>query len=81
MEIENLKTALNESRVRVEFTKIDGSSRSMLCTWNSADVPSSKSPSGKKKTNDSVLSVFDLEKQGWRRIKIENIRSWVVDSM
>lgn len=80
MEIENLKTALNETWVRVEFTKVDGSNRSMLCTRNFVDVPVSQHPAGKKKASESVLSVFDLEKQGWRSIKIENIRSWMVES-
>ena len=75
--IEDLKTQLLEGQVRVEFTKVDGTHRSMLCTKNFASIPETQKPStSKKKINDSVLVVFDLEKQSWRSIKIENIQSW-----
>lgn len=82
MSIENLdqlKLALTESTVRVEFTKIDGSHRSMLCTKNSVSIPVSAIPTGTgKKPNDTVISVYDLEKSAWRSIKLDNILSWTV---
>lgn len=80
MEIADLKQALAESWVRVEFTKTDGTHRSMLCTRNFVDIPDRQKPSGAgKKPNESVLGVFDLEKQSWRSIKIENIQTWKVE--
>lgn len=80
MQVEDLKQALNESWVRVEFTKVDGTHRSMLCTRNFVDIPDNHRPSGDgKKTNENVLGVFDLEKQSWRSIKISNIQTWKVE--
>ncbi len=77
--VDQLKQALTEGSVRVEFTKLDGSHRSMLCTKNSSSIPPSAIPNGTgKKTNDSVISVYDLEKSAWRSIKIDNILSWTV---
>lgn len=72
-----LKLFLNEGWARVEFTKADGTHRSMLCTRNFTDIPNEQHPTaGGKKINESVLNVFDLEKQAWRSIKIDSILSW-----
>ena len=77
--VEQLKSALTESVVRVEFTKVDGSHRSMLCTKNSVSIPAAAMPVGNsKKPNHTVISVYDLEKSAWRSIKLENILSWTV---
>lgn len=78
--IESLKEILKESHVRVEFTKVDGTHRSMVCTKNINKIPASSVPTGTgKKANDTVISVFDLEKTAWRSIKIANIQSWAVE--
>ena len=77
--VEQLRAALTESKVRVEFTKIDGSHRSMLCTKNATSIPAAAMPTGSnKKANNTVISVYDLEKSAWRSIKIDNILSWTV---
>lgn len=77
--VEQLKTALLESVVRVEFTKIDGTYRSMLCTKSVASIPATELPVGNsKKPNHTVINVYDLEKSAWRSIKTENILSWTV---
>lgn len=77
--VNQLKQALTESTVRVEFTKLDGTHRSMLCTKNASSIPSAAMPTGSgKKENDTVISVYDLEKSAWRSIKIDNILSWTV---
>lgn len=78
---DKLATQLTEGSARVEFTKLDGTHRSMLCTKNFTYIPESMVPSGTttKKHNDRIVSVFDLEKQAWRSITIENIQSWAVE--
>lgn len=79
-DIDTLKEILKESHVRVEFTKVDGTHRSMVCTKNINNIPATSMPTGTgKKANDTVISVFDLEKTAWRSIKIANIRSWAVE--
>jgi hypothetical protein len=80
IDIDKLKTQLVEGTVRVEFIKLDGTHRSMECTKNFKNIPESQIPKGnsKKKPNDRIMGVFDLEKQQWRSITIDNIQSWVV---
>ena len=79
-DIESLKEILKESRVRVEFTKIDGTHRSMICTKNINTIPAASIPNGTgKKVNDTVISVFDIEKTAWRSIKVANIQSWSIE--
>jgi hypothetical protein len=78
--IESLKEILKESQVRVEFTKVDGTHRSMVCTKNINKIPVSSVPNGTgKKANDTVISVFDIEKTAWRSIKVANIQSWSIE--
>lgn len=80
--IDELKKTLQESWVRVEFTKVDGTHRSMLCTKNFVDIPDEHKPAGAgKKPNESVISVFDLEKQAWRSIRIDNIIKWAPEKV
>lgn len=72
-----LKAQLNEGWARVEFTKVDGTHRSMLCTRNFAEIPVDDAPKGVgKKPNDALISVYDLEKLAWRSIRLESIESW-----
>jgi hypothetical protein len=85
VEIDSLKTSLSEGIVRVEFTKLDDTHRSMLCTKNFNNIPESQVPKVStdsdvkpRKINDSILHVFDLEKQEWRSIKIDKIQSWII---
>lgn len=77
-DLKELESKLSQSWVRIEFTKVDGSHRSMLCTRNFSEIPETQKPSGtKKQVNESVLVVFDLEKQAWRSIRVGNIQNWV----
>jgi hypothetical protein len=76
-DIDNLKFQLNEGHVRVEFTKVDGTHRSMLCTKNFHEIPIESIPVGtNKKLNENILRVYDLEKQAWRSIRLDSIQSW-----
>lgn len=69
---------LNKGRCLVNFTKVDGTERSMLCTLNDAlmdvaakvisddvvDVPK----------NSNVITVWSLENSAWRAMRIMNIK-------
>lgn len=75
-----LVQTLREGTVKVEFTKADGMHRVMQCTTNMSNIPASQHPTGvKTKSNNTVISVFDLEKQSWRSIKKDRISTWNVD--
>lgn len=76
-----LSELLSTSIVSVNFTKVNGDNRFMLCTKNEALIPSEHSQfkgSNTKDLSDTHLKVFDLENQGWRTIIIENIISFFV---
>lgn len=83
MNKDELRDSLHNSVMNITFIKKDGSERIMKCTLNSQYIPSlvvsseeeTLIPKKIRKENDDVISVFDLDKQDWRSIIIENIIS------
>lgn len=69
-----LRTRLKHENLLVTFTKKDGSERTMRCTLNNAEIPSSDT---KEKSARSVpttaLAVFDLDKKEWRSFRWDSI--------
>jgi len=60
----------------VNFIKLDGTTREMICTLNVDLIPEEYKPKGQKKTrdNNNVLSVYS-PKDGWRSFKVDNVIS------
>lgn len=81
--IADLLTVLHdkETYVRVKFTKVDGTERSMLCTLNGELIE----PIFGKKTEEnariveSVIRVFDLEKKEFRSFRKDSIISYEIE--
>jgi hypothetical protein len=85
---EQLSELLHTGECIVEFTKVDGTVRSMPCTLNEAllppppvhitntdnpiDFPTHKR---EKKVNPDVLNVWCLDKKEWRSFRIANVIS------
>lgn len=82
-----LKGHLNYGPVTVTFTKKDGTERVMNCTTSPELVPPVLTevhvtntdnpvdfPKPKKKVNEDVMSVYDLEAQGWRSFRWDSIK-------
>lgn len=76
-----LKKHLAHGPVTVIFTKKDGTERAMLCTTSDSLVP--KAESGNvtelsekpaRKVNADVMSVYDLEMQGWRSFRWDSVK-------
>jgi translation initiation factor 6 (eIF-6) len=62
-----IEELLKTDIVNVKFTKVDGSERLMVCTLQESLVPKYEKKTETKRVHDpDVLSVWDLEKQGWR---------------
>ena len=60
--------------INVRFTKVNGEVRDMRCTLLSEYLPNQMDFSETKtKTNDSVLSVWDLDVGGWRSFRVESV--------
>ena len=76
---------LREGRMNIEFIKVDGTKRLMHCTLKQDLIPQvivevvedeTASPKAPRKQNDEIIRVWDLEKEGWRSIKLETINSF-----
>lgn len=74
---EDIKNTLRNGIHQVVFTKKDGTERAMMCTLNESIIPQEHKPKegSTHKVNDSVLAVFDVEKQGWRSFTIADVKS------
>lgn len=77
--------ALNEGTARIKFEKADGSMRELYGTRNSDLIPQEYSPEGEnrsqsRKPNESVVTVFDLEANGWRSFRKDKFVSFSADA-
>ena len=70
----NLVNMLQNGIMSVKFTKADGSERIMRCTLNETYIkPYEKKTDREKTINDNILSVWDIEKEGWRSFNLDSI--------
>ena len=68
---------LSVAVLEVRFKKVNGDDRVMLCTLDPTRIPEQTDEEKTKTTkkNDSVLAVWDVEKEGWRSFKVDNVYS------
>jgi len=60
----------------VTFTKSDGTEREMLCTLREDLIQSTEKKTERtKKENADVMSVWDLEKSGWRSFRLDSVKA------
>lgn len=78
MDIEELRDLLRKDIVTVTFTKKDGSRREMICTTISDYLPE-LSGLHSSVPSDNLVTVWDLEQQGWRSFKFDSIQSIETD--
>ena len=73
-----LKNLLNVGTLSVTFTKKDGTERTMKCTTKSSHIPEEKQPIGEKiiKENNEIIRAYDVESEGWRSFRVENVMSF-----
>lgn len=71
-----VKGVLTVQPATITFTKKDGSERVMNCTLRADMLPAVEIKEDKtpRKKNDSVLSVYDLDAQGWRSFTITAVK-------
>ena len=77
---EDLFKMLVEGPVSVTFTKADGTDRVMKCTKWMDLIPEENHPkteSAGGNTSDNI-TVFDLEKGGWRSFNITKVKEYSV---
>jgi hypothetical protein len=79
--IEDLIKLLKNNEVCVEFTKVDGSKRNMVCTLDEDVLPKVEYEDGqgtKRHLSDEVVRVFDVEKQAWRSFRKDSVIQFYV---
>ena len=71
-----LKGVLTVQPATITFTKKDGTERVMNCTLRADMLPAVeiKEDKAPRKQNDSVLSVYDLDAQGWRSFTVSRVK-------
>ena len=73
---EEIKAGLNTAIATVVFEKADGTLRTMRCTLLAEYLPVlNEDQVSKRKENDEVLAVWDLDNGGWRSFRIDSIKS------
>jgi hypothetical protein len=76
---ENYKAVLKQGICEMVFTKADGSDREMTCTLHSSRLPPEPeaNPDAPVKVKapepDTVVTVWDVDAEGWRRFIIANV--------
>lgn len=83
-----LKGLLVESVVKINFTKVDGSSSEILATVNPKFLPVvtvvegvEPKPKKERKINPDVLSFYSLDRKDWRSVRYDLIKTFeIIDS-
>ena len=76
----DLKNLLEQNVVIVDFTKLNGDKRIMTCTLREDIKPAATkddaiSQKKVRETSDAVVSVWDVNAQGWRSFRYERINT------
>lgn len=67
---------LKANTLEVNFTKANGEAREMICTLKPDLLPTAKvnvESKSKRKVNEAVIPVFDLEAYDWRSFRVDAV--------
>lgn len=76
---EELKGLLLENTMTILFKKVNGTNRKLVCTLQPSFLPKKLDSSmlvvnqTNDRINDNVLSVWDVENEGWRSFRIDSV--------
>ena len=69
-----LQSQLQKEVLEVTFTKVNGDKRVMNCTLMEGILPTNTSETKTdKKVNEDILSVWDVDANGWRSFRMNTI--------
>jgi hypothetical protein len=78
----HLREILKQNVVNLVFIKKDGSERKMRCTLLEQFLPQQtdleEAIERNSKKNNEVISVWDLEAEGWRSFRVDSILTYNV---
>ena len=73
--LNKLRELITNYHTKVTFTKVDGSTRDMVCTLNPNDIPDEHMPKSQTYNNNSdVIRVYDLESKAWRSFRYDSVK-------
>ena len=76
---DGLVDMLKNNVVVVTFTKVNGEERVMTCTLQASHIPNAPTQKGElvveKKSNSNTVSAWDVNANGWRSLRVENVKS------
>ena len=72
----DLKSLLDQYILTVDFIKKDGTPRQMICTRIPDLLPETKGNT--RETPDNIVTVYDLEAEGWRSINLDTLVNWEI---
>lgn len=86
--LNNAVEALNDGTARIKFEKADGSIRELYGTRNGDLIPEAFTPTlneglnraEARAANENVVTVFDLEANGWRSFRKDKFLSFKTDA-
>lgn len=75
---DEMRVLLQQGVATVTFTKVDGSERVMKCTLKRDVLPEKETTvtESDKKDNPNLLSVWDIDANGWRSFKVDSVTGW-----
>ena len=76
MKREVLVEGLKSNLVKVVFMKVNGDLREMTCTLHDSILPEPTITETTKKVNQDTISVWDIDKSGWRSFRIDSIKQF-----
>lgn len=70
--IDGLRDVLRRNLVNVTFDKVNGESRTMKCTLKDDVIPK---VTQERSTPEDLVTVYDVDKDGWRSFYFMRVRS------
>ena len=75
----NIELSLKRGKFLVDFTKVNGDQRKLLCTLSQKFMPRAEfnvsRAEAKRQKNTETLSVWDLESESWKSFRINSVKS------
>ena len=69
----NVETLLKSCNGKFHFQKVNGELRDMYCTLNPNVLPESGNTEPMSQGKPGILTVYDIEAEGWRSMRDENV--------
>lgn len=68
------KLALQQGEWHAKFTKVDGTESEMICTLDPSIIGEAEAKATRA-PNPDLLHVYSTDRQGWRSMRVRNIKS------